>query len=78
VEACFADLYMAPSNCCISTRIENCTHVNMNLFTQNSPCYHLLKQLLFLLKHPVNQNKKYFKFSEHCGIYTGLYFSIHF
>jgi len=25
----------------------------MNLFTWNSPCYHLLKYLLFLLKHPV-------------------------
>jgi len=25
----------------------------MNLFTQNSPYYHLLKYLLFLLKHPV-------------------------
>jgi hypothetical protein len=25
----------------------------MNLFTQNSPYYHLLKYLLFFLKHPV-------------------------
>ena len=25
----------------------------MNLFTQSSPYYHLLKYLLFLLKHPV-------------------------
>ena len=25
----------------------------MNLFTQNSPYYHLLKYLLLLLKHPV-------------------------
>jgi len=25
----------------------------MNLFTRNSPYYHLLKHLLFLLKHPV-------------------------
>jgi hypothetical protein len=25
----------------------------MNLLTQNSPYYHLLKYLLFLLKHPV-------------------------
>ena len=25
----------------------------MNLFTRNSPCFHLLKYLLFLLKHPV-------------------------
>ena len=25
----------------------------MNLFTRNSPYYHLLKYLLFLLKHPV-------------------------
>jgi hypothetical protein len=29
------------------------THVYMNLFTWNSPYYHLLKYLLFLLKHPV-------------------------
>jgi len=35
------------------THIENCTHVYMNLFTRNSPYYHLLKYLLFLLKHPV-------------------------
>jgi len=28
-------------------------HVYMNLFTQNRPYYHLLKYLLFLLKHPV-------------------------
>jgi len=28
----------------------------MNLVTQNSPYYHLLKYLLFLLKHPVYAN----------------------
>jgi len=28
----------------------------MNLFTRNSPYYHLLKYLLFLLKHPVYMN----------------------
>ena len=28
-------------------------HVSMNLFTRNSLYYHLLKHLLFLLKHPV-------------------------
>ena len=32
---------------------ENWTHVYMNLSTGNSPYYHLLKYLLFLLKHPV-------------------------
>jgi len=37
----------------ISTPTENWTHVYMNLFTRNSPYYHLLKYLLFLLKHPV-------------------------
>ena len=36
-----------------STSIENWTHVYMNLFTRNSPYCHLLKCLLFLLKHPV-------------------------
>jgi hypothetical protein len=33
--------------------IENWTHVYINLFTGKSPYYHLLKYLLFLLKHPV-------------------------
>ena len=28
-------------------------HVYMNLFTRNSPYYHLLKYLLFLLKYPI-------------------------
>ena len=41
------------SNSCISTPIENWIHVYMYLFTRNSPYYHLLKYLLFLLKHPV-------------------------
>jgi len=41
------------SNSCIFTPTENWTHVYMNLFTRNSPYYHLLKYLLFLLKHPV-------------------------
>ena len=46
-------LYAPISNSCIFTPIENWTHVYMDLFTQNSPYYHLLKYLLFLLKHPV-------------------------
>ena len=41
------------SNSCISTPTEKWTHVYMNLFTPNSPYYHLLKYLLFLRKHPV-------------------------
>jgi hypothetical protein len=41
------------SNICISTSTENWTHVNMNLFTWNSPYYHLLRYILFLLKHSV-------------------------
>ena len=45
--------YAPTSNSCIFTPIENWTHVYMNLFTRNSPYYHLLKYLLFLLKHPV-------------------------
>jgi hypothetical protein len=28
-------------------------HIFMKLFTRNNPYYHLLKYLLFLLKHPV-------------------------
>ena len=38
---------------CISRPIENWTRDYMNLFTQNNPYYHLLKYLLFLLKHTV-------------------------
>ena len=41
------------SNSCIYTPIKNWTHVYMNLFTRNSPSYHQLKYLLFLLKHPI-------------------------
>ena len=37
----------------IYTPTENWTYVYMNLFTERSPYYHLLKYLLFLLKHPV-------------------------
>jgi len=48
-----SDLYAPTSNSCIFTPIENWTHVYMNLFTRNSPYYHLLKYLLFLLKHLV-------------------------
>ena len=48
-------LYAPNSNSCIFTPIENWTHVYMNLFTRNSPYYHLLKYLLFLT-HPVFLN----------------------
>jgi len=48
-----SELYAPNSNSCIFTPIENWTHVYMNLFTRNSPHYHILKYLLFLLKHPV-------------------------
>jgi hypothetical protein len=41
------------SNMCIFTPTENYTHVYMKLFTRNSPYYHLLKYLLFVLKHPI-------------------------
>jgi hypothetical protein len=37
----------------IFTPTENLTRVYMNLFARSSPYYHLLKYLLFLLKHPV-------------------------
>ena len=46
-------VYMPTWNSCICTPNENWTHVDTNLFTRNSPYYHLLKYLLFLLKHPV-------------------------
>jgi len=48
-----SDMHGPISNSCIFTPIENWTHVYMNLLTRNSPYYHLLKYLLFLLKHPV-------------------------
>ena len=55
------------SNNCISTPIENWTHVytHMNLFTRNSPFYHLLKYLIFLLKHSV--------YKCVCVLYTYMY-----
>ena len=31
----------------------------MNLFTRNSPYYHFLKYLLFLLKHPVYEIERF-------------------
>ena len=49
----FKAFYAKHSNSCISTSIENWTHIYMKLFTRNSPYYHLIKYLLFLLKHPV-------------------------
>ena len=48
-----SDLYAPTSNSCIFTPTENWIRVYMNLFTRNSPYYHLLKYLQFLLKHPV-------------------------
>src|SRR5215469_2434172 len=60
-----SNLYAPNSNSCISTPIENWTHVYMNLFTRNSPYYHLLKYLLFLLKHPVYFHLKYLRQTNH-------------
>ena len=57
-----SDLYAPTSNTCIFTPIENWTHVYMNLFTRNSPYYHILKYLLFLLKHPVYTIKLKFQY----------------
>jgi len=48
-----SNLYAPTSNSCIFTPIQNWTHVYMNLFARNTPYYHLLKYLLFLLKHSV-------------------------
>jgi len=50
--------YAYHSNSSISKPTENWTHVYMNLITRNSPYYHLLKYLLFLLKHHVYINIK--------------------
>jgi len=48
-----SDLYAPNLNSCIFMPIENWAHVYINLFTRNSQYYHLLKDLLFLLNHPV-------------------------
>ena len=48
--------YAWHSNNYISTPTKNWTLVYMNLFTRNSPYYHLLKYLLFFLKQPVYWN----------------------
>ena len=48
-----SDLYAPTPNSCIFTPIENWTNVYVKLFTRNIPYYHLLKYLLFLLKHAV-------------------------
>jgi hypothetical protein len=45
--------YAPTSNSCIFTPNENWTHIYMKLITRNSPYYHPLKYLLFLLKHSV-------------------------
>jgi len=39
----------------------------MDLFTRNSPYYHLLKYLLFLLKHPVYILVLYSDYIQHNG-----------
>jgi hypothetical protein len=67
--------YAWHSNSCISTPIGNWTHVYMNLPTRNSPYYHLLKYLLFLLKHSVYHWFIYNKYTK-CGYeVTGIIFS---
>ena len=47
--------------------LKNWTRVYMNLFTRKSPYYHLLKYLLFLLKHPV------YIVSKSCPLTTDLW-----
>ena len=39
-------------------------HVYMNLFTRNSPHYHLLKYSLFLQEHPVYQYQYQYKYTS--------------
>ena len=55
-------------NSYISSTSENWTHVYVNLFTRNSPYYHLLKYLMFLLKHPVY--KQYFRYLKYLSLYV--------
>jgi len=46
----------------------------MNLFTRNSPYYHLIKYLLFLLKHPIykhTQTHTYMQDTEPLYRYAG-------
>jgi hypothetical protein len=54
--------YAPTSKNCIFTPTKNWTDVYLKLFTRNSPYYHLLKYLLFLLKHPVYIRPDYFLF----------------
>ena len=49
----FVRLFMCNIQTAVSPHQLKFGHVCMNLFTRNSPYYHLLKYLLFLLKHPV-------------------------
>jgi len=49
----FVRLFVRDIQTAVSTPTENWTHVYMNLFTRNSPYCHLIKCLLFLLKHLV-------------------------
>jgi hypothetical protein len=61
-----SDLNAPNSNSCIYKHIENRTQVYMNFCTRNSRHYHILKYLLFLLKHPVYcTNKRYLKHSRY-------------
>jgi len=67
-----SDLYTPNSNSCIFTTIENWTNVYVNLLTRNSPYYHLLKYLLFLLKHPVHTHTHTNKHTHSSIIGNGL------
>ena len=49
----FVRLFMCNIQTAVSPQPLKIGQVYMSLFTPNSPYYHLLKYLLFLLKHPV-------------------------
>ena len=52
------DLYAPTSNSCISTPNEKWTHVYKNLFTRNSPYYHILKYICIPPETPCIYKKK--------------------
>jgi hypothetical protein len=61
----------------------------MNLFTRNSPYYHLLQYLLFLLKHPVypvieevpirvyNKLTRSLKYAKSQGVILNVFFYVY-
>jgi len=61
--------FMRNPQTAVSPHPLNIGHLFMNLFTRNSPSCHLLKYLLFLLKHPVYLIKRLTSKLLHVSVY---------